>query len=143
MSNVFLLVIGCGFLALLYGVYAIRSVLAAPAGTDRMQEIAGAIQEGANAYLNRQYKAIAVAGLVIGVLLGLALGLKVAIGYFIGAVLSSLTGYIGMNVSVRANVPKKKRATKAQQAKAKPMAISRFLATCVDKSLQRTSSWRL
>ena len=104
MSNVFLLVIGCGFLALLYGVYAIRSVLAAPAGTDRMQEIAGAIQEGANAYLNRQYKAIAVAGLVIGILLGLALGLKVAIGYFIGAVLSSLTGYIGMNVSVRANV---------------------------------------
>ena len=104
MSNVFLLVIGCGFLALLYGVYAIRSVLAAPAGTDRMQEIAGAVQEGANAYLNRQYKAIAVAGLVIGVLLGLALGLKVAIGYFIGAVLSSLTGYIGMNVSVRANV---------------------------------------
>ena len=104
MSNVFLLVIGCGFLALLYGVYAIRSVLAAPAGTDRMQEIAGAIQEGANAYLNRQYRAIAVAGLVIGVLLGLALGLKVAIGYFIGAVLSSLTGYIGMNVSVRANV---------------------------------------
>ena len=104
MSNVFFLVFGCGFLALLYGVYAIRSVLAAPAGTDRMQEIAGAIQEGANAYLNRQYKAIAVAGLVIGVLLGLALGLKVAIGYFIGAVLSSLTGYIGMNVSVRANV---------------------------------------
>ncbi|MCH7550286.1 MAG: sodium/proton-translocating pyrophosphatase, partial [Proteobacteria bacterium] len=104
MSNVFLLVFGCGFLALLYGVYAIRSVLAAPAGTDRMQEIAGAIQEGANAFLNRQYKAIAVAGLVIGVLLGLALGLKVAIGYFIGAVLSSLTGYIGMNVSVRANV---------------------------------------
>ena len=104
MSNVFLLVIGCGFLALLYGVYAIRSVLAAPAGTDRMQEIAGAVQEGANAYLNRQYKAIAVAGLVIGILLGLALGLKVAIGYFIGAVLSSLTGYIGMNVSVRANV---------------------------------------
>ena len=104
MSNVFLLVIGCGFLALLYGVYAIRSVLAAPAGTDRMQEIAGAIQEGANAYLNRQYKTIAVAGLIIGVLLGLTLGLKAAIGYFIGAILSGLTGYIGMNVSVRANV---------------------------------------
>ena len=76
MSNVFLLVIGCGFLALLYGVYAIRSVLAAPAGTDRMQEIAGAIQEGANAFLNRQYKAIAAAGLVIGIFLGLALGLR-------------------------------------------------------------------
>ena len=84
MSNVFLLVIGCGFLALLYGVYAIRSVLAAPAGTDRMQEIAGAIQEGANAYLNRQYKAIAVAGLVIGVLLGLALGLALVLGLGLG-----------------------------------------------------------
>ncbi len=104
MSNVFLLVFGCGFLALAYGVYAVRLVLAAPAGTDRMQEIAAAIQEGANAYLNRQYKAIAVVGTVIGVLLGLTLGIKVAIGYFIGAVLSGLTGYIGMNVSVRANV---------------------------------------
>ncbi|MCH8236810.1 MAG: sodium-translocating pyrophosphatase [Proteobacteria bacterium] len=104
MSNLFLLVICCGLLALGYGVYAVRSVLAAPAGTDRMQEIAAAIQEGANAYLNRQYKAIAVVGAVIGVLLGLTLGLKVAIGYFIGAVLSGLTGYIGMNVSVRANV---------------------------------------
>ena len=104
MSSVFLLIILCGFLAILYGVYAIRSVLAAPAGTDKMQEIAAAIQEGARAYLNRQYKAIAVAGAVIGLLLGLTLGLKVAIGYLIGAVLSALTGYIGMNVSVRANV---------------------------------------
>ncbi len=104
MSSVFLLVILCGFLAILYGAYAIRSVLAAPAGTDKMQEIAAAIQEGARAYLNRQYKAIAVAGAVIGLLLGVALGLKVAMGYFIGAVLSALTGYIGMNVSVRANV---------------------------------------
>ena len=104
MSNVFLLIIGCGFLALLYGAYAIRSVLAAPAGTDRMQEIAAAIQEGANAYLNRQYKAIAIVGIVIGVLLGFLLGLPVAIGYFIGAILSGATGFIGMNVSVRANV---------------------------------------
>ena len=104
MSSVFLLIILCGFLAIFYGVYAIRSVLAAPAGTDKMQEIAAAIQEGARAYLNRQYKAIAVAGAVIGLLLGLTLGLKVAIGYLIGAVLSALTGYIGMNVSVRANV---------------------------------------
>ncbi len=104
MSSVFLLVILCGILAILYGAYAIRSVLAAPAGTDKMQEIAAAIQEGASAYLNRQYKAIAVAGAVIGVLLGVTLGLKVAIGYLIGAGLSALTGYIGMNVSVRANV---------------------------------------
>ncbi len=104
MSNVSLLIIGCGFLALLYSAYAVRSVLAAPAGTERMQEIAAAIQEGARAYLNRQYTAIALVGAVIGVLLGLRLGLAVAIGYFVGAILSAAAGYIGMNVSVRANV---------------------------------------
>jgi len=91
-------------LALVYGVYAGRSVLSSSAGTERMQEIAGAIQEGANAYLNRQYRAIALVGVVIGVLLGWRLGSHVAVGYFIGAVLSGLAGYIGMNVSVRANV---------------------------------------
>jgi len=104
MSNVSLLIFGSCLLSLLYGVYAIRAVLAAPAGTERMQEIAQAIQEGASAYLARQYKTIAAVGLVVGLLLGLFLGLKVAIGYFIGAILSGLTGYIGMNVSVRANV---------------------------------------
>ncbi|MDA1089393.1 MAG: sodium-translocating pyrophosphatase [Proteobacteria bacterium] len=104
MSNVSLLIFGSCLLALLYGVYAIRVVLAAPTGTDRMQQIAQAIQEGASAYLTRQYKTIALVGLVIGLLLGFLLGTKVAIGYFIGAILSGLTGYIGMNVSVRANV---------------------------------------
>ncbi|MGY8993404.1 MAG: sodium-translocating pyrophosphatase, partial [Rhodospirillales bacterium] len=94
----------CGILALLYGAYAIRSVLAAPAGTERMQEIASAIQEGARAYLNRQYITVAAVGVVIGILLGIALGWTVAIGFFIGAILSGTTGYIGMNVSVRANV---------------------------------------
>jgi len=113
MSNVYFLTIGCGAVALLYGAYAIRSVLAAPAGNDRMQEIAAAIQEGASAYLNRQYTAIAMAGVVIGILLGLQLGMLVAIGYFIGAVLSGLAGYIGMNVSVRANV----RTTEAARSK--------------------------
>ena len=98
------LVIACGVAAIVYGAFAARSVLAAPAGTERMQEIAAAIQEGARAYLNRQYMAIAMVGAAIGILLGLGLGLDVAIGYFIGAVLSGLTGYIGMNVSVRANV---------------------------------------
>jgi len=104
MSLTYYLVLGCGLLAVLYGAYAIRAVLAKPAGNERMQEIAAAIQEGAAAYLNRQYTTIAVAGVVIGVLLGWRLGYTVAIGYFIGAILSGVAGYIGMNVSVRANV---------------------------------------
>lgn len=104
MSNVSWLIIGCGVLALLYGGYAIRSILAAPTGNERMQEIAGAIQEGARAYLNRQYMAIAIAGIIIGVVLGILLGLTAAIGFFVGAILSGAAGYIGMNVSVRANV---------------------------------------
>ena len=104
MSIAYVLTIACGALALAYGAYAIRSVLAAPAGSERMQEISGAVQEGARAYLNRQYRTVAIVGAVIGVLLGLKLGVTVAIGYFIGAICSGLAGYIGMNVSVRANV---------------------------------------
>ena len=104
MANVYLMVIVCGILALLYGAYAVRSVLSAPAGSERMREISAAVQEGARAYLNRQYRTVAMVGAVIGVLLGLRLGLTVAVGYFIGAFLSAATGYIGMNVSVRANV---------------------------------------
>ncbi|CCQ73823.1 Pyrophosphate-energized proton pump [Magnetospira sp. QH-2] len=100
----YILVLAMGLLALLYGAYAVRSVVSAPAGTERMQEIAAAVQEGASAYLNRQYTTIAIVGVVIGILLGLRLGLDVAIGYAIGAILSGLAGYIGMNVSVRANV---------------------------------------
>ncbi len=104
MAAVNWLVIACGLIAVLYGVFAIRSVLSASAGNERMAEIAQAIQEGANAYLNRQYTTIAVVGVVIGILLGFALNWYVAIGYFIGAILSGITGYIGMNVSVRGNV---------------------------------------
>jgi K(+)-stimulated pyrophosphate-energized sodium pump len=103
-TTVYDIAIASGILALLYGVYAIRSVIAAPAGTDKMQEIAAAIQEGARAYLNRQYTTVAAVGAVIGIALGLSLGITVAGGYFIGAFLSAATGYIGMNVSVRANV---------------------------------------
>jgi len=102
--NLYLLVIACGVVALIYGAYAVRSVLAAPSGSERMQEIAAAIQEGARAYLNRQYSAISLVGVIIGILLGLKLGMAVAAGYFIGAILSGATGYIGMNVSVQANV---------------------------------------
>lgn len=119
MDNFFGLVIGCAVLALLYGVYAIRAVVSAPAGTERMQEIAAAIQEGARAYLNRQYMTIAVVGIVIGVLLGLRLGMAVAIGYFIGAFLSGAAGYIGMNVSVQANV----RTTEAARSEGLAAAL--------------------
>jgi K(+)-stimulated pyrophosphate-energized sodium pump len=104
MGGITWLVIVCGILAVGYGVYAIRSILAAEAGNERMQEIAAAIQEGAQAYLNRQYATVAVVGVAIGIILGIALNIYAAIGFFIGAILSGLTGYIGMNVSVRANV---------------------------------------
>jgi len=100
----YVVILACGLLALAYGVVTSREVLAADAGTARMQEIAAAVQEGARAYLNRQYTAIGVVGLIILVILGLLLGIKVAIGFLIGAVLSAIAGYVGMNVSVRANV---------------------------------------
>ena len=97
-------VIGCGVLALVYGLVTSRQVLSANAGSARMQEISGAVQVGARAYLNRQYRAVAVVGVVILIILGVLLGWRVAIGYLIGSVLSGTAGYIGMNVSVRANV---------------------------------------
>ncbi|HEY4470524.1 MAG TPA: sodium-translocating pyrophosphatase, partial [Stellaceae bacterium] len=104
MSWAYILVIACGVLALAYGLVTSRIVLAADAGNARMQEISSAVQLGASAYLNRQYRAIAIVGVVILIILGVLLGLHVAIGYLIGAVLSGAAGYIGMNVSVRANV---------------------------------------
>ncbi len=99
-----IIVIACGVVALLYGLVTSRQVLAADAGNARMQEIGNAVQEGARAYLNRQYMTIGGVGVVILVLLGVTLGTSVAIGFAIGSILSGVAGYVGMNVSVRANV---------------------------------------
>ena len=104
MSAAFWLVIACGVLAILYGIVAYRQVVAAPAGNETMKNIAAAIAEGAAAYLNRQYRTIAIVGVVVTIILAATLGLHVALGFVVGAVLSGAAGYVGMNVSVRANV---------------------------------------
>ncbi|KEO88310.1 pyrophosphatase [Erythrobacter sp. JL475] len=102
--DLILISIGLGLLAIVYGIVTSRQVLSSSAGNEKMQEIAGAIQEGAQAYLNRQYTTIGMVGVVAAIVVGVALGVVPAVGFIVGAVLSGVAGYIGMNISVRSNV---------------------------------------
>src|SRR6476469_6185117 len=113
MTTALWLIVLAGALSIVYGIVTTRGLLAADAGTARMQEISAAVREGAQAYLRRQYTTIAIVGVVIFLIAFFLLGWHSAIGFAIGAILSGSAGFIGMNVSVRANVRVAQAATKS------------------------------
>ena len=127
MFDMYGFVIACGVLALVYGIVTIRSILSSSAGNEEMQKIASAIQEGARAYLNRQYRMIAIVGIVVCTLLTWQLGWHTGAGFAIGAILSGIAGYIGMHVSVRANV----RTTQAAREGLQPALTMAFKSGAV------------
>ncbi|MET0138139.1 MAG: sodium/proton-translocating pyrophosphatase, partial [Sphingobium sp.] len=94
-----LFAMGCGVLAVLYGIMTSRQVLSASPGNEKMQEIAAAIQEGAKAYLGRQYRTIAIVGVLVAIILFLTLGTLSTVSFLIGAILSGVAGFVGMNIS--------------------------------------------
>jgi K(+)-stimulated pyrophosphate-energized sodium pump len=123
-ATIFYLLLGCSILALAYGAYVISHIFKLPAGNEKMQSIAKAIQQGAQAFLDRQYRTIAVVAIVLFVIIGLvpSLSWSVATGFLLGALLSAVAGYIGMNVSVRANV-RTAEAARGGLAKALDVAV--------------------
>ena len=104
MEQIFIFSCLAGALAIIYGFITAKQVLGMSAGTKKMQEISNAIQEGASAYLKRQYYTIALVGIIIFIIIAFFLDLSVALGFLVGAILSGMAGFIGMHISVRANV---------------------------------------
>ncbi len=121
MSHYIWFALVCSVIAIAYGAWLASSIMKKPAGNDRMKEIAAAIQAGAKAYLNRQYRTIAIIAVILFIILWIFLGITIALGFILGAILSALAGFIGMNVSVRTNV---RTAEAARQGLAPALSLA-------------------